>query len=146
MLRVNRVPRPARERDPRVTQLHEIIRDHDARTTVVATNERHAGEGFVGRDEHRGKLRLDRAADQPAIPPLRFRDDQSVDAPLPNPFEDNRWIIVAGQLRAGEHQAGVTLGQLRLDASEQPRKPRVLARVDDDANATVTAEAQVSCG
>src|SRR5207237_7304360 len=79
MLRVNRVPRPAGERDPRVPKLYEIIRNDHARTTVVATNELHPVEGFVGGDEYRGKLRIDRAADQDPIPPLRFRDDQPVD-------------------------------------------------------------------
>jgi hypothetical protein len=64
MLRVNRVPRPAGERDPGVTKLHQVIRHDHARTTVVATNELHLVKGFVGRDEYRGKLRVDRAADQ----------------------------------------------------------------------------------
>ena len=84
--------------------------------------------------------------DQQAISPLRFRDDQPVDTPLPNPFRRRCRDRIASQLRAGEHQAGVTRGQLRLDASQQPRKPWVLARVDHDTNAAMTPQAQVSRG
>jgi len=67
-------------------------------------------EGFVGRDEYRGKLRVDRAADQHAISPLRFHDDQPVDTPLSNPFEDDGGIVFTGQLGAGQHQAAVSCG------------------------------------
>ena len=103
-------------------------------------------EGFVGRDEHRGKLRVDRAADQHAISPLRLRDDQPVDTPLSNPFEDDAGIVLTAQLGAGQHQAAVPSRQLRLDPGQQPRKPWVLARVDHDTNAAMTPQAQVSRG
>ena len=103
-------------------------------------------ERFVGRDEYRGKLRVDRAADQRAISPLRLRDDQPIDTPLSNPFEDDAGIVFTGQLRAGQHQAAVSCGQLRLDAGQQARKPWVLARVDHDTNAAMTPQAQVSRG
>src|SRR5205823_7984087 len=98
MLRVNRVPRPAGERDPCVTKLHEVTRNDHARASVVAPNELHLVEGFVGRDEYRGKLRVDRATDQHAVSPLRLRDDQPVDTPLSNPFEDDAGIVLTGQL------------------------------------------------
>ena len=83
MLRVNRVPRPAGERDPCVTQLHEVIR-HDRRPHHGCRNERAAPGGRLRRARRVPweAARRPRERISSAISPLRFRDDQPVDTPL----------------------------------------------------------------
>ena len=100
----------------------------------------------VGRDEHGRDLRLDGGLEQRPLAARRLGDDEAVDAAAADPLEHDARVVVAAQLEAREHQAGVARRELFLDAGQQLREPGVLGGVDGHADAALAAETEVARG
>ena len=144
VLRVDRVLGTAGKADLAMAEAGEVCRHGRPRRDVVAAHHLHVGRDLVRGDDHRRQLRFDRRLEQRPFAALGLGEDQAVDAAIANPGEDQRRVVLAAQLEAGEHQAGVARRQLLLDPHEQLHEPGVRARVDRHADTAAPAETEVA--
>src|SRR6476646_9234494 len=99
-----------------MTKFHEVLCDGNARAAIVTANELYMRRGFIGRNQHRRQVRVDRFTNEGAVATLRLRKDEAVYLVVAHPLEHDRRIVLASQFRTGKHQTAVVLREFLLDA------------------------------